>query len=274
MAVTDLAQRYAEIVGEERVLTHPEALAEYTQDMTENEAGRADLVVKPTSAEQVQRIVQLAAEDGTPVTPVCTRMNVGGLAIPSEGGVVVDLTGMDQIIELDRDHMYALIEPGVSWAQITEYLKKEAPELTISYPLAPPHTSVVANFLMDGLGNLSLLHGAAGEQIAGAGGGAARRHHRPHRRRRDLGPLVLALAAARRHRPVRELPGHHRHRHEDGGAALADAAAGAPPVRVQPSGSRARGTWCATSPAARSAATCPASPGPPPRCCSACRARS
>lgn len=167
MAVTDLAQRYVEIVGEEAVLTHPEQLAEYAQDMTENEAGRADLVVKPTSAEQVQRIVQLAAEDGTPVTPVCTRMNVGGLAIPSDGGVVVDLTAMNQIIELDRDHMYALIEPGVSWAQITEHLKREAPELTISYPLAPPHTSVVANFLMDGLGNLSLLHGAAGEQIAG-----------------------------------------------------------------------------------------------------------
>jgi FAD/FMN-containing dehydrogenase len=70
-------------------------------------------------------------------------------------------------VELDREHQYALIEPGVTFAQLTEVLKEQAPELTVSYPLSPPYTSVVANFLMDGLGNLSLRHGAAGEQIGG-----------------------------------------------------------------------------------------------------------
>lgn len=168
MAVTDLHERYASVVGEERVITHPEALAEYAGDMTENAEGRADLVLKPTSAEQVQEIVRMAAEEKVPVTPAVARMNVGGLAIPERGGIVVDMSDMKRVIELDRTHMYALIEPGVTFAQLTEVLKQQAPELTISYPLAPPDTSVVANFLMDGLGNLSLLHGAAGEQIGGA----------------------------------------------------------------------------------------------------------
>jgi glycolate oxidase len=167
VAVTDLSQRYAAIVGEERVLAHPEALEAYSADMTENPAGRADLVVKPTSPEQVQEIVRTAAADRTPLTPVVARMNVGGLAIPERGGIVVDLSDMNRVLELDREHQYALLEPGVTFAQLTEYLKREAPELTVSYPLSPPYTSVVANFLMDGLGNLSLRHGAAGEQIGG-----------------------------------------------------------------------------------------------------------
>lgn len=167
MAVTDLRERYAGIVGDERVLTHPEALAAYATDMTENEAGSCDLVVKPTTAEQVERIVRTANEDGTPLTAAVARMNVGGLAIPTDGGIVVDLSEMNKVIALDRDHMHAVIEPGVTFQQLTDLLRAEAPELTISYPLAPPYTSVVANFLMDGLGNLSLMNGAAGEQIAG-----------------------------------------------------------------------------------------------------------
>lgn len=167
MAVTDLRQRYGDIVGDERVISHPEALAAYASDMTENEPGRCDLAVKPTSAEQVERIVRAANDDGTPLTAAVARMNVGGLAIPADGGIVVDLSDMNRVIKLDRDHMHAVIEPGVTFQQLTDLLREEAPELTISYPLAPPYTSVVANFLMDGLGNLSLMNGAAGEQIAG-----------------------------------------------------------------------------------------------------------
>jgi glycolate oxidase len=167
MAVTDIRERYADIVGEDRVITHPEALAEYATDMTENDAGSCDLVLKPTTAEQVERIVRTANEDGTPVTAAVARMNVGGLAIPTDGGIVVDLSDMNKVIQLDRDHMHAVIEPGVTFQQLTDLLAAEAPDLTVSYPLSPPHTSVVANFLMDGLGNLSLMNGAAGEQIAG-----------------------------------------------------------------------------------------------------------
>lgn len=167
MAVDVRIDSFTALVGADRVISDPEALAAYSSDITENPAGHAELAVKPTSAEQVQDIVKLAAEQGIPLTPAVARMNVGGLAIPGRGGVVVDLSDMDRVLDLDREGMYALIEPGVTWAQMRDLLGREAPELTISYPLAPPYTSVLANFLMDGLGNLSLRHGSAGEQIAG-----------------------------------------------------------------------------------------------------------
>ena len=165
--MTDLRDRCVELLGRERVIAAPEALAAYASDMTEIAPGDPELVVKPVSAEQVQGIVELAAAERVPLTPVVARMNVGGLAIPRDGGIVVDMSDMKRVVHLDRDHKHAVIEPGVSFEQLKRELDAEAPELTLSFPLAPPYVSVVANFLLDGLGSLSLRHGSAGEQIGG-----------------------------------------------------------------------------------------------------------
>ena len=163
-----LAQaRLTELLGDGGVVTDPETLSAYASDITEAPAGRPELVAKPESAEEVREVIRFAAAERVPVVPAVARMNVGGLTIPREGGIVLDMSGMDRIVELDREHMYAVVEPGVTFAQLKERLDAEAPELTLSFPLAPPYTSVLANFLLDGLGNLSLRHGSAGEQIGG-----------------------------------------------------------------------------------------------------------
>jgi glycolate oxidase len=139
----------------------------YLSDITEQPAGRADIVVRPGTAEQVQAVMVLAAELGLPVTPIVAGYNVAGLAIPRNGGIVLDLTRLDRIVELDRDAMYVVVEPGVTFAQLKEHLDREAPELVYAYPFAPPFTSVMANALLDGLNNLSLRYGAMGQWING-----------------------------------------------------------------------------------------------------------
>ena len=72
-----------------------------------------------------------------------------------------------RIVELDLDNMMAIIEPGVTFGQLRAELDRHEPRLTIGYPLAPPETSVAANCLLDGLGNLSLKHGSMAEWIQG-----------------------------------------------------------------------------------------------------------
>jgi FAD/FMN-containing dehydrogenase len=168
MEASTLQRRFAEVLGgdEARVIADPDALSAYAGDMTEAPEGALDLVVKPSSVEEVQAIVRLAQAEAIPLTPAVARTNVGGLAIP-ERGVVVDLSAMNRVVDLDRDNMIAVIEPGVTFAQMRDLLAERAPELTLSYPLSPIYASVVANFLMDGLGNLSVRHGANGEQIGG-----------------------------------------------------------------------------------------------------------
>ena len=139
----------------------------YLTDLTEAPPGEADVVVRPATTAEVQAVLQLAAERHLAVTPIVAGYNVAGIAIPRHGGIVLDLTRMDRIVDVDRDAMYVIVEPGVTFGQLKSFLEIESPELVYSYPFAPPTTSVMANALLDGLNNLSLRHGAMGQWING-----------------------------------------------------------------------------------------------------------
>jgi glycolate oxidase len=121
-------------------------------------------VVAATRAEQVGELLRLASDRRVPVTPKVAGENVGGLAIPAEGGIVLDLRAL-RSCDIDAAHAVAWIEPGVTWEQ----LKTEAARhgLTLGFPLAPPDTSVLAGALMDGLGTRSLVHGSYADWITG-----------------------------------------------------------------------------------------------------------
>ena len=154
----------AAIVGGQHVDGDVEA---YLTDITEFPSGTADVVVRPGTADEVQRVLALAQELGAPVTPIVAGYNVAGLTIPRNGGIVLDLKRLDRIVEVDRDAMYVVVEPGVTFEQLKAHLDREAPDLVYTYPFAPPFTSVMANALLDGLNNLSMRHGAMGNWING-----------------------------------------------------------------------------------------------------------
>jgi glycolate oxidase len=152
------------IVGDEHVT---DVVDPWLSDVTENPPGTADVVVSPATADEVRRIVALAADAKLPITPVVAGYNVAGIALPQRGGIVLDLRRMNRIIEVDHDAMVVVVEPGVTFAQLKAHLDEVAPELVYTYPFAPPATSVMANALLDGLNNLSMRHGAMGAWITG-----------------------------------------------------------------------------------------------------------
>ncbi|MHA1380107.1 MAG: FAD-binding oxidoreductase [Candidatus Helarchaeota archaeon] len=155
------------IVGEEWVSNRPEELIIYSKDMTENLPHKPDFVVMPNSTEQVQKIVLLANEKKIPITPYVAGANVGGLAIPQKGGILIDLKRMDHVIQVDKSNMYAILEPGVTFGHLKKLLDDEYPKLRFSYPMAPPFVSVVCNCLLSGLGNLSYLYGSMSDMVCG-----------------------------------------------------------------------------------------------------------
>ncbi|MFH1129944.1 MAG: FAD-binding oxidoreductase [Pseudomonadota bacterium] len=160
-------KRFLEILGSDGVLDDSDSLVSYSSDYTEEPPQLPSLVVLPQTAEQVQEIVKIANEEQCTLTPRVTASNVGGLAIPPVGGVVVDLHRMRKIIEVNQEDMYALIEPGVTWEQLKSHLEESNIPLRLGYPLSPPDTSIVANCLLDGLGNLSMRYGSMADWIGG-----------------------------------------------------------------------------------------------------------
>lgn len=154
-------------VGDSRVLDDPAILEQYADDWTEAPGRTPDVVVKAASVEDVRAVLNVARGAKLPVVPRVANTNIGGLAIPEHGGIVLDLTGMNRILETSERDMYAVIEPGVTWGDMKAHLAENYPTLRFGYSLSPPDTSILANCLMDGLSNLGLKHGPTGQWING-----------------------------------------------------------------------------------------------------------
>lgn len=167
MNAEELKNLLLPVVPVERLSTDPATLAKYSRDMTECPEGRAELIAYIKSDTELIEVVRVADRHRIALTPRVAGTNLGGLTIPTKGGIVLDLTGMNRIVEINPVDMLAVIEPGVTFQQLVDELGQRRLPLTIGIPLSPPDTSVLANCLLDGLGNLSLLHGTMGEWISG-----------------------------------------------------------------------------------------------------------
>jgi len=155
------------IVGSEFVSTNQADLYIYSYDLTFADSNWPNMVVLPQTLEELKAIISVANKEKVPVTPYITGGNVGGLAIPLEGGIILDLKRMNRILGVSETNMYALVEPGVTFGQIKAYLDKNHPTLMYTYAFSPPSTGVISNALVQGLDNLSFRYGAASHWVSG-----------------------------------------------------------------------------------------------------------
>ena len=167
MDLARVKKKFIAVLAPQRVIDAPLELEAYASDYTEESPRLPGLVVLPKTVEEIQSLMRIATEEHCSLTARVSGSNVGGLALPAEGGVVVDLRQMNRILEVNPVEMYALIEPGVTWEQLKAYLEEQHIPLRMGYPLSPPDTSIMANCLLDGLGNLSLRYGAMADWIGG-----------------------------------------------------------------------------------------------------------
>jgi FAD/FMN-containing dehydrogenase len=79
-----------------------------------------------------------------PVTPRSSSISFYGAGIPGEGGIILDLTRMNKILEIDEKDRKVKVEPGVTWSQLQEELEKHG--MMVCNPLLPhPHKSVLTS---------------------------------------------------------------------------------------------------------------------------------
>ena len=112
------------IVGAEYLFDDPEVLEKYSNDYSITSSGIPNYVVKPRDAFEVQKIVRLANDHVIPVVPVSSSVHFHGATIPKQGGVVLDLSRMNRILEIDEANRRVRIEAGVFWQQLTDELAK------------------------------------------------------------------------------------------------------------------------------------------------------
>jgi glycolate oxidase len=124
--------RLREIVGQDQVTTVPEELACYAYDGTGQEYPPG-AVAFPGSTEEVCRIMQLASATPFPVVPRGAGTGMTGGALPVAGGLVMVMSRLNRILEIDPENQIGVVEPGV----ITGDLRREAARHNLYYPPDP-----------------------------------------------------------------------------------------------------------------------------------------
>jgi len=107
-----LHKQLRRIVGPEHVLTSPADRRLYAYDAS-LESGQPDAVVLPADAQQVADVVRLAAAEGIPFLPRGAGTNLSGGSVPIQGGIVIGLSRLNRILQIDEADGYAIVEPGV-----------------------------------------------------------------------------------------------------------------------------------------------------------------
>ena len=126
----------AKIVGKDYVSESMKDREKYSRDYSLLPPGIPDAVVWPGSSEEVGKVVTWANEKNIPVVPVSSKIHFHGCSIPKQGGLVVDLSRMNKILEIDVDNRLARFEAGVTWEQLTTELAKKGHRVIM--PLLPP----------------------------------------------------------------------------------------------------------------------------------------
>jgi glycolate oxidase len=131
----NLLDRLRSIVGPGALLTSPSDLLVYECDGYTIEKNRPDVVVFPTSTEQVVEVVRACDDAGVPFLPRGAGTSLAGGCLPVGGGVLIALTRMKRILEVNVRDRYAVVEAGVVNVWLTNHLRP------LGYHYAPDPSS-------------------------------------------------------------------------------------------------------------------------------------
>lgn len=128
-----IIRQLEEIVGRENVLTSIENRIAYSYDATPTFASLPDAIVIPQTPEQISRILKLANEENFIVVPRGSGTSLSGGVVPLPNSIVLLMNRWRKILEIDRENLTALVEPGV----ITAHLHQEVEKYGLFYPPDP-----------------------------------------------------------------------------------------------------------------------------------------
>jgi len=107
----------------EKVSTGSSVLDLHARDEAHFKPMRPDAVVFPESTDDVVSIVRRCAADHCPIIPFGVGTSLEGHVIPVQGGVSVDTSRMNQVLQVNAEDMDAVVQPGVTRKQLNEALK-------------------------------------------------------------------------------------------------------------------------------------------------------
>ncbi len=138
----ELADAVAPLLGD-RLLSSQSARAQYARSEGHHGEHPPDLIARPASADEVQQLVRIAAEHRVPVVPFGAGTSLEGNAAAVSGGLCIDLSAMNRVIEIDADNMLCVVEPGVTREQLNAELRATG----LFFPVDPGANASLAGMI-------------------------------------------------------------------------------------------------------------------------------
>jgi FAD/FMN-containing dehydrogenase len=161
-----LLARFAAIVGEKYALTDPQAQTPYVVEMRDLYRGHTPMVLRPASVAEVSQILKLANETSTPIVPQGGNTGLVGGQIAFNNEIVLSLTRLDHIREVDPGSNTLTCEAGVTLQRARE----AAAAVDRLYPqLLPSEGSctIGGNLSTNAGGTAALAYGVARSHVLG-----------------------------------------------------------------------------------------------------------
>jgi glycolate oxidase len=162
-----LLEALGRVVPADRLVVDADVLASLSHDEAEwAPVGRAAVALRPRSEAEVSAAVAVCADLGVPVVARGAGTGLSGGANAVDGCLVLDLTRMDRVVEIDRDNLICVVEPGV----VNDDLKAAVAEHGLWYPPDPasaPWSTLGGNVSTNAGGLCCLKYGVTRDYVLG-----------------------------------------------------------------------------------------------------------
>ncbi|MDD1777197.1 MAG: FAD-binding oxidoreductase [Candidatus Helarchaeota archaeon] len=114
------------IVGAAYVATDKETCYVYSRDCSIEKGYVPDVVIRPNTTEEVSQVLKLANEQKVPIYPRGAAASLVLMGVPLQANsIVMDLTRMNRIVEIDEESMSVTVETGITWGELETALKEK-----------------------------------------------------------------------------------------------------------------------------------------------------
>lgn len=160
-----LLKKLKEIIPDKKRIVAHDIPEKYLSDTLGRLKGEAAALVFPQSTEEVSKILKYAHTHDIPVTPRGAGTNLVGSTVPVDGGIILDFSHMDKVLELDENTMTITVQPGLLLQDLQKYVEERG----LFYPPDPGEkaSSIGGNISTNAGGMRAVKYGVTRDYVRG-----------------------------------------------------------------------------------------------------------
>ena len=160
-----LLKKLKEFIPDKKRIVAHDIPEKYLSDTLGRLKGEASALVFPQSTEEVSKILKYAHKHDIPVTPRGAGTNLVGSTVPVDGGIILDFSHMDKVLELDENTMTITVQPGLLLHDLQKYVEERG----LFYPPDPGEkaSSIGGNISTNAGGMRAVKYGVTRDYVRG-----------------------------------------------------------------------------------------------------------